>query len=194
MVAGCGLAWPVFIRAKMLFLSSAPNCKHLLSHWSPTKYLINSVRFTRSYGECMVRLKSMFYISWRLSCWEQYLHFCHEGACNVDAHGIPIFTSICQFQLRLKGRDKHSPQNILIIFGREKVLTFDISGASRGVSGLQQFRLRSVQQTFSPFLGHLRLLCVCEPDHTSRTSNTSGYSIIYIMHPIRSVGSPPQTH
>ena len=66
MVAGCDLAWPVFIRAKILFLSSAPNCKHLLSHWSPTKYLINSVRFTRIYEECVVRLKRMFYITWRL--------------------------------------------------------------------------------------------------------------------------------
>ena len=105
------------------------------------------------------------------SCWEPYLHFCHEGACNVDAHGIPIFTgnTYVDFQLRLKGSDKHSPQNILITFGREKVLTFDISGASRSVSGLQQFHLWSVQQTSSPFLGHLRLLCVCEPDHTSRT-------------------------
>ena len=48
-----------------------------------------------------------------------------------------VYTSV-DFQLRLKGSDKHSPQNI---FGREKVLTFDVSGASRGVSGLQQFRL-----------------------------------------------------
>ena len=61
----------------------------------------------------------------------------------MDAHGIPIFTgnTYVDFQLRLKGSDKHSPQNILIIFGREKVLTFDISGASCSVSGLQQFRL-----------------------------------------------------
>ena len=51
-----------------------------------------------------------------------------------------VYTSV-DFQLRLKGGDKHSPQNILIIFGREKVLTFDVSGASRSVSGLQQFRL-----------------------------------------------------
>ena len=51
-----------------------------------------------------------------------------------------VYTSV-NFQLHLKGSDKHSPQNILIIFGREKVLTFDVSGASRSVSGQQQFRL-----------------------------------------------------